>query len=84
MKDIHTIESPKMKPISLTDEQLAIVRGYVSNVLPRWQRRYLNGVSVLLAREVIISNRVVPEVCADTARAMMVGGGAAPVLGDDD
>jgi hypothetical protein len=71
-----------MKPIDLSAEQLAIVQEYTNNVPLRWQRRYLNGVHTLLAREVTITNRTVVEVCADVARATMLG--AAPMLGDDD
>jgi len=74
----------KPKPISLSDEQRRIVANYVSNVPPHWQERFVSGVNALLAREPVITNRVVVECCANTSRATMLGTGGAPELGDDD
>jgi hypothetical protein len=70
--------------IDLTDEQLAIVHEYTDNIPLRWQRRYLAGIRAQLAAAPVLTNRVVLEACANTARATMLGSGAVPTLDDED
>jgi hypothetical protein len=74
-----------MKPIDLSDEQLAIVRAYVDSVHPRWRARHVAAIRAQLAAAPVISNKTVLEICANNAaRAAMLGAGVAPELGDDD
>lgn len=72
------------KPIVLSAEQSAIIRGSVEAVHPRSRDRHLAAIHSLLKAAPCITNRVVIEACARATRAAMLGAGAAPELGDDN